>query len=92
MEKTSAIERKLARLEMLIIDSPDNWETKEQVMQRFDVGSSTVDTWAKMYPEIFKYRKSEKGTDSKDRTIRRGHLYNVRLIHELVYTKPLKRA
>lgn len=59
MDKQSAIERKLARLETLIIDSPNNWETREQVMQRFDVGSSTVDTWAKMYPEIFKYRKKK---------------------------------
>lgn len=88
----NSIERKLEKLETLILDNPNNWETREQVMERFGVKSSTIDTWAKMYPAIMKYRKSLKGTDSQDRTIRRGNLYNVRLIHEYVYTKPLKRA
>jgi hypothetical protein len=88
----NSLERKIDKLIDLQIDHPNNWETKEQVMSRFDVKGTTIDTWAKMYPQIMKYRKSLKETDTKERTIRRGNIYNVLLIHELVYSKPLKRA
>lgn len=92
MDNINTLRRELAQIKSLLMDSADNWKTKDDIMERLGVKSSTVDTWAKMYPQIFKYRKSEKGTDINDRTIRRGHLYNIKLILDLVYTTPLKKA
>jgi hypothetical protein len=82
----AAIVRRLDKIERLLSDHPDNWETKEQIKERFGVGDTTIDGWAKNHPRIMKYRKQEKGTDESGRALRRGNLYNVKLIHELIYT------